>query len=131
MKERLRNQTVRRDDAGSFAVGRRVHGRRVFDRIEFALRFDRFANLVVFRDSDSSNPRHNLSFPFPLNVCDETPTGKTAGPAKKPRPRETPASDYCRRATRASTQSTRETRSASLDTPASDSRRLPTRAGAV
>src|ERR1043165_1939013 len=58
--QRLRNQTVRRDDARRFAVRRRMHRRRILDRIQLTLRFDRLAHLFAFVDRNRLDPRHSV-----------------------------------------------------------------------
>src|SRR5215213_2018098 len=111
-----------------------MHGRGIFDWIEFALRFDDLAYLFVFIDGNGLNPGHNLSFlcrPVRLVVCDETETDKTAGPAKPQPRRGKPASDCFPPAEPAAKQSTPETRSASPDNPASSIRLCSIAAAAI
>src|SRR5215470_889957 len=91
-----------------------MHRRRVFDRIEFALRFNRFTHFVVFSDRDSFNPRHKLSF-----LDDEKPKDKMANLTRLPTRRATPASGWSHRSKLITKRSRQETRSASRDNPAS------------
>ena len=58
VKERVGNQTVRRDDARSFAVGSRMHRRRILNRIQLTLRLNRLAHLFTFINSNRFDPRH-------------------------------------------------------------------------